>query len=26
VFTPAGKRIEFEGYDPDQLDAALTKK
>jgi thiol-disulfide isomerase/thioredoxin len=26
VFTPAGRRIEFEGYDPDQLDAALTKK
>jgi thiol-disulfide isomerase/thioredoxin len=26
VFTPAGKRIEFEGYDPEQLDAALAKK
>jgi thiol-disulfide isomerase/thioredoxin len=26
VFTPSGKRIEFEGYEPDQLDAALAKK
>jgi len=26
VYTPAGKRIEFEGYDPEALDAALAKK
>jgi thiol-disulfide isomerase/thioredoxin len=26
VFTPSGKRIEFEGYEPGQLDAALAKK
>ncbi|MGH7740836.1 MAG: TlpA family protein disulfide reductase [Candidatus Eiseniibacteriota bacterium] len=26
VFTPSGKRIEFEGYDPEALDAALAKK
>ena len=26
VFTPSGKRIEFEGYEPEQLDAALAKK
>jgi thiol-disulfide isomerase/thioredoxin len=26
VFTPAGKRIEFEGYDPQALDAALAAK
>ena len=26
VFTPTGKRIEFEGYDPAQLDLALSKK
>lgn len=26
VFTPSGKRIEFEGYDPQALDAALAKR